>query len=50
MLETVIAVGVAFLVGLVLGFKLNEGLSQPVMDDYERLLRREARDMIRGKP
>lgn len=50
MLETLVGFGVAFLVGFALGLKVHERISRPVMDDYDRLLRREARDMIRGKP
>jgi hypothetical protein len=47
MFEMALAVGMAFLLGLALGFKLHERIAQPVMADYDRLLRREARDMIR---
>lgn len=48
MSESVVVVGVALLVGFALGFKLHEVIARPVMADYGRLLRREARDMIRG--
>jgi hypothetical protein len=39
---------VAFLIGLAVGFKLAQVNMQPVLDDYDRLLRREALALLRG--
>lgn len=48
MVDQVLAIGVAFLVGFALGLWAHERISRPVMEDHDRLLRREARAMLRG--
>jgi uncharacterized protein YneF (UPF0154 family) len=48
MFETVLTIGVALLVGFALGFKVHEVIVRSLLADYERLQRREARDLLRG--
>ncbi len=49
MAETIIGAVTCVLVGFALGFKLHERIMQPMVDDYDRRLRQDARAFLRGE-